>query len=170
LPADFPLPLAVALHRHRESDGLLAPLLQKSCVLPVGEVDDKEPIVAGRVYVCPADYHLLIDDGCFSLSTDDLVNFARPAIDVLFESAAEWHGPATVAVILSGAGFDGAAGARRVRERGGLVLVQKPDTAESPWMPAAAISATQTRHVLTLERIAAVLVRLARRRRPSFGR
>jgi two-component system chemotaxis response regulator CheB len=162
LPADFSLPIAVVLHRHRESGGLLVPVVQRDCVLPVGEADDKEPIRRGHVYLSPPDYHLLVDQEAFALSTDDLVNFARPSIDVLFESAAEWKGRQVAAVVLTGSGSDGARGARRVQQSGGLVLVQDPQTAEGPWMPAAAVAAVPGARVLTLAGIADTLIQLAR--------
>lgn len=162
LPASFPCPIAVALHRHRESEGMIAPILQRGNALPVTEVEDKDPIQPGRVYLCPSDYHLLIDRDCFALSTDELVNFARPAIDVLFESAAEWYAEKAVAVLLTGSGADGARGVRAIEDRGGTVIVQDPKTAEGPWMPTAAIAATQRPQVLTLTEIAAALIALTR--------
>ena len=162
LPATFATPVAVVLHRHRESRDLLAPALQEGCALAVCEAEDQMPLEAGRVYVCPADYHLLLDNGRLALSTDDLVNFARPAVDVLFESAAEWEGPAVIAVTLTGSGSDGAAGAKRVIAAGGTVLVQDPSTAEGPWMPAETIAATGTKHVLRLDQIADRLIELDR--------
>ena len=148
LPANFPLPIAVTLHRHRQSEGLLTPVLQRASVLPVSEAEDKHPWEPGHIYVCPADYHLLLDERCLSLSIDEPVNFARPSIDVLFESAAEWLGSKAIAVTLSGSGSDGAAGAKKM--------------AEAPWMPAAVIASSKTRHVMSVERISQSLVRLAR--------
>jgi two-component system, chemotaxis family, protein-glutamate methylesterase/glutaminase len=167
LPADFPLPIAVVLHRHRESEALLVSVMQRGCALPVGEADDKEPIEGGRVYIAPADYHLLIDNGSFALSTDELVNFARPSVDVLFESAADWMQQNAVAVILSGSGSDGSRGARRVEERGGSVLVQDPRTAEGTWMPTSAIAATRAARVLDLAGIADALLKIALARAPK---
>jgi two-component system chemotaxis response regulator CheB len=158
------MPIAVVFHRHRQSEGLLTPVLERASVLPVSEVEDKSAWEPGHVYVCPADYHLTLDDGCFSLSIDEPVNFARPSIDVFFDSAAEWLGSKAIAVTLSGAGSDGAAGAKKIREAGGLVIVQDPKTAEAPWMPAAVVAATKTRHLLPVAEIAPVLVKLARRR------
>jgi two-component system, chemotaxis family, protein-glutamate methylesterase/glutaminase len=172
LPASFRLPIAVAFHRHRRSEGLLTPVLQRASVLPVSEVEDKTPWEPGHVYVCPPDYHLMLDDGCFSLSVDELVNFARPSIDVLFESAADGYGSKAIAVTLSGSGSDGAAGAKKIRDAGGLVIVQDPKTAEAHWMPAAVVAATKTRHLIPAEKIAPALVRLARwrtRTTPSFS-
>lgn len=162
LPADFPQPIAVVLHRSREAESLLVPLIQRTTLLPVIEVEDKEPIRGGCVYLCPADYHLMLDRDCFALSTDELVNFARPSIDVLFESAAEWERRKTVAVVLSGGGTDGSRGVARVHDYGGTVLIQDPKTAEGPWMPNASLQAVPTAHVLTLDQIAKKLVELSR--------
>ncbi len=161
LPADFPLPIAVVIHRHKESVGLLAPQVQKSSALPVHEVVDKEPILPGHVYLCPADYHLLIDDGYFSLSVDDLVFFARPSVDVLFESAAETLGPRAIAVVLSGAGSDGSRVVAKLLQHGSRLLIQDPETAAAKWMPAASLAAAPSALILPLEKIAPELVRLA---------
>lgn len=158
LPGHFPHPIAVALHRHRDSDGLLAPTLQTGIALEVLETEDNEPILPGRVYLSPSDYHLMVEKDRFVLSTDELVNFARPSIDVLFESAAEWRGHSLVAIILTGGGVDGARGSQAVHAHGGTVLVQDPQTAEGPWMPGAALAAVPTARVLSLEQIADFLL------------
>jgi two-component system chemotaxis response regulator CheB len=160
LPRTFPTPLAVVLHRHKEADDLLQPALQKHSALPVTEVLDKETIQPGHVYIAPADYHLLVEPTHFSLSTDDLVLYARPSIDVLFESAAYVFGEMVIGVILTGASQDGARGAAEIQRRGGTVIVQDPATAESPMMPAAALAATRTRLVQPLNQIAATLIQV----------
>jgi two-component system chemotaxis response regulator CheB len=159
LPATFSETIVVALHRHREGDDILAHLIQKDSPLPVSEVVDKEPIERGRVYLAPADYHLLVERGNFTLSTDDPVQFARPSIDVLFESAADAFGAAVIGVVLTGANQDGARGAARIQERGGLVIVQDPKTAESGVMPKAALEATRTPHVYPLDQMGAFLLK-----------
>lgn len=163
LPATFPIPIAVVLHRHRDSDGLLLPAVQQDSALPVVEVEDKDPITPGRVYLCPPDYHLLIDNGYFALSTDEAVNFARPSIDVMFESAAEWFGPRVIAIVLTGSGSDGAKGARYVEDRGGAVWIQDPKEAEGLWMPTATIAATKAPRILPLVQIASALAALVPR-------
>jgi len=164
LPAGYPHPIAVTLHRHRDDngEGLLVTALQRGCALPVREPEDKEPIRPGHVYICPSDYHLMIDGDRFALSTDDLVNFARPSIDVLFESAAEWRRNRVLAVVLTGSGADGARGASWIQARGGTVLVQDPATADGPWMPAAALASAPGAQLLSLHGIAARLLELAR--------
>jgi two-component system chemotaxis response regulator CheB len=165
LPPDFPETIAIALHRARQSeaDDMLVHILQQDCALPVSEPVDKEPIAAAHVYVAPPDYHLLVEGASFSLSTDEPVQYARPSIDVLFESAADMLGSRLTAVVLTGANQDGARGARRVLERGGLVVVENPATAESEIMPLAALETTGTPHVYSAEEIGPFLVRLERR-------
>jgi two-component system chemotaxis response regulator CheB len=141
IPRSFALPIVVVLHRHRDSEDTLVPLLQRDLALPVCEVLDKDPIRAGQVHVAPCDYHLLVEPMYFSLSTDDPVQFARPSIDVLFESAADVFGARVTGVVLTGANHDGAQGAGEIRRRGGSVIVQDPATAESSVMPNAALLA-----------------------------
>lgn len=160
LPGSFSWPVAVVMHRHKEADDFLVEFFQKDCALPVAEVVDKDPICPGRIYIAPADYHLLVERTHFSLSVDDQVQFARPSIDVLFESAADVFGPAVIGVVLTGANHDGADGARRIQERGGLMVVEDPRTAVCPTMPEAAIEAVAPGHVCPLKDIASLLVRL----------
>lgn len=147
LPGDFSLPVAVAQHRHIESDHLLPTFLQRFSRLPVVEAEDKQPIDLGQVYLAPADYHLLIEAGGdgtpqphFALSTDPPVVYARPSIDVLFESAANTYAERTIGVILTGASHDGAQGLATIKAYGGIAIVQEPQTAECPVMPKAALA------------------------------
>lgn len=140
LPRSFPLPVAIVQHRHRDSDEMISYVLRQHAFLPLKEVEDKDDINPGYVYIAPADYHLLVDDGYFSLSTDPPVSYARPSIDTLFESAAEQYGDRVVGVILTGANQDGAAGIAEIKTRGGIAIVQDPATAESPTMPEAALT------------------------------
>ena len=160
LPGTLGLAVVVVQHRHRQSDHLLTTLLQDETPLCVCEVEDKAPMTAGNVYVAPADYHLLVEPGFFSLSMDEPVRFSRPSIDVTFQSAADTYGPHAVGVVLTGANADGAQGLRRIVSRGGLGLVQTPATAESPTMPQAAIQAVPEARVLTIAEIAAAIAAL----------
>jgi two-component system chemotaxis response regulator CheB len=160
LPGTLGVPVVVIQHRHKQSDHLLTTLLQDETSLCVCEVEDKSPMTAGNVYVAPADYHLLIEPGFFSLSMDEPVRFSRPSIDVTFESAADAYGARAVGVVLTGANADGAAGLRRIVSRGGLAFVQMPATAESPTMPQAAINAVPEARVLTIAEIAAAIATL----------
>jgi two-component system, chemotaxis family, protein-glutamate methylesterase/glutaminase len=162
LPTHFPLPVVIALHRPPDNGDLLTPILQRTCVLRVSEVIDKEPIENGRVYVAPPDYHVLTERDHLSLSVDERVNHARPSIDVLFESAAFAHGPRAIAVVLTGAGADGARGAAAIERAGGTVVIEDPETAFRADMPAAARAATAAARVLMLEHVAAALCDLAR--------
>lgn len=154
LPEDLDAAIVVAQHRGPEMlDGGLAEILSLRTKLKVRDVDDKEPIEPGHVYLAPPDYHLLVDDRHFALSTEAPVRLARPSIDVLFESAAEAYGDRAIGVILTGANDDGAAGLARIKERGGVAIVQDPAEAERHEMPRAAIAATVADAILPLEEI-----------------
>lgn len=154
LPEGFGCAVVVAQHRKGDTpDGGLAALLRLRTRMPVDDVEDKEPIRPGRVYLAPSDYHLLIQAGYFSLSTDERVKFARPSIDVLFESAADTYRERAIGVILTGANEDGADGLARIKARGGVAVVQDPGSAERREMPAAALAATHADAVLPLEEI-----------------
>lgn len=143
LPALDPgLDAAVAVVVHVGADGpdLLASILARLSPLPVELARERTPARAGVVHVAPAGYHLLVErDGCFALSVDEKVCCSRPAIDVLFASAADAYGGAAAGVLLTGASSDGAQGLRRIRRRGGLALVQEPSEAEVDVMPRAAL-------------------------------
>lgn len=155
LPRSLPVPLAVVQHRGTGMDGTLASLLSHRSTLPVTEAEDKMMLAAGQVYLAPADYHLLIEErSVVALSTDPPVRFARPSIDVLFESAAAVYGDRVIGVVLTGASADGAQGLRAIAARGGLAVVEDPATAEASAMPAAALAATPTATVLPLKRMA----------------
>jgi two-component system, chemotaxis family, protein-glutamate methylesterase/glutaminase len=158
LPRNFPLPMAIVQHRGKAEDDALERLLAVQTSLRVYEPNDKDPLEAGRVYLAPADYHLLIEPESIALSTAPPRNYARPSIDVLFESAADAHGDGVIAVVLTGSNQDGAAGARHVKERGGSILVEDPATAQSGTMPAAAIAATTVDAVLPLPALSARLI------------
>jgi two-component system chemotaxis response regulator CheB len=134
-------------------------------VVRVSEVDDKDPIAPGSVYLAPPDYHLLVEPGHFALSIDEPVRLSRPSIDVLFESAADAYGERLVGVLLTGYGNDGTAGMAHVRRRGGLTVAQDPETAARPEMPASAIEAGAVDEVLAIEEIAGLLARVARQRK-----
>jgi two-component system chemotaxis response regulator CheB len=161
LPREFPLPMAVVQHRSRHADELLAGLLQDVTPLRVCEVEDKEPFESGTVYIAPANYHLLVDKGHFTLTTDPMVRFSRPSIDVTFMSAGDAYPNATVGVVLTGANDDGSRGLKHIVDRGGRGIIQDPETAESKAMPSAAVRAVPRAEVLPLEAIAPRLVNLA---------
>ena len=161
IPANYPLPIAIVVHLHPRQDSAHIERLSGQCVLQVKEADEKEPIQSGTIYLAPANYHLLIEkDHTFSLSIDERVNYCRPAIDVLFESAAQAYGPHVVGVVLTGANNDGAAGLRRIREHGGMTIVQDPRTAESTYMPQAALEATPVDHILSVPEIGKLFMKI----------
>ena len=160
LPASFPVPIAVVQHRYRTSTESLPAYFRRHAHLAVVDADDKQWIKPGSVYLAPANYHLLVEEGEFSLSVDAAVSFSRPSIDVLFESAADAYREALIGIVLTGANADGARGAARIKERGGFVIVQDPATAEAREMPHAAIASTAVDRILPLDRIGPFLVEL----------
>lgn len=140
LPPDFPQPVLVVVHLPPDRPGTLPGLLASRCRMRVKEAEDKEPLSASTVYFAPPNYHLLVEpDFRIALSNEEPVLWSRPAIDLLFESAADVYGSGLTAVVLSGANHDGAAGLRKVCDAGGRALVQKPDTAVARAMPDAAL-------------------------------
>lgn len=160
LPTGFPVPIVAVQHRARESTDAFTEVLSRVTQLPVREVEDEDPLRAPGVYIAPPDYHVLVEPGRLALSVDDPVSFSRPSIDVLFESAADAYGAGVVAILLTGANADGAHGMVRVKEVGGIAIVQDPHTAESPEMPSAAIALAQVDRVLPLTDIAGEIVRI----------
>ncbi|OHC62774.1 MAG: glutamate methylesterase [Rhodocyclales bacterium GWA2_65_20] len=165
LPADFSLPILIVQHIRPDAGSGLAKLLDERCALRVKEADEQDEILPGTVYLAPPNYHLLVERaGFLSLSADPYVSFARPSIDVLFESAAEVFGPDLIGVVLTGANFDGSRGLQAIKQKGGIAIVQDPADAEARQMPQAAIDATAATgvdHVLALDGMAALLQKLA---------
>lgn len=161
-PVDFQLPIVIVQHRSKDSGGSLEALMQRYSPLPIVEIEDMTNIQGGRVYIAPADYHVLIERQRFRLSTEAPVLYARPSIDVALESAADAYGSGVVAIILTGTGRDGAQGARQVNRHGGRIFVQQPETAEARMMPDSAIAAAEDSKsgiaVLPIDGIAAVLL------------
>lgn len=161
LPKDFNTPVIIVQHIGAHSDSQWIKLLNDKSNLPLKEADEKEKIENGKVYIAPPNYHLLIEkDRTFSLTIDERVNYSRPSIDVLFESAAEAYKNKLIGVILTGANNDGSNGIKRVKECGGLAIIQNPETAESAFMPKSAIAAIKPDFVLSLEGIAELLITL----------
>jgi two-component system chemotaxis response regulator CheB len=160
IPERFGAAIVIVQHRSKDSGDALPLLLQEHSRLPLSEAEDKETIAPGRVYLAPADYHLLVDGSAFALSVDAPVVFSRPSIDVLFESVAEAYGPRAIGVVLTGANGDGALGLRRIREHGGYAIVQEPSGAIAPPMPLAALEIAGADAVLEIDAIAPHLVRL----------
>jgi two-component system chemotaxis response regulator CheB len=162
LPVSFPLPIAIVQHRDQRAGGFLAACLNRMSGIAVSEAEDKEPFCAGHAYLAPAGYHLLIEsDRSLSLSVDQRVNHSCPSIDVLFESAADVFAESLIGVVLTGANADGAQGLKAIKARGGLAVVQNPQTASALAMPRAALEATPVDHVVDLGRIAPLLIQMS---------
>jgi len=159
LPEGFGAAVAIVQHRD-ENESPLASLLDRHTKLPVREANDKERIEPGVLFVAPPNYHLLVESGGFALSTDERVQFSRPSIDVLFESAADEFHERVVGVILTGANADGALGLARIKARGGTAIVQDPATSRRSEMPEAALAACTPDAILDVDDIALRLVEL----------
>ena len=158
LPQGFSAPVLIVVHVPPRKDNALVDLFAKKCALTIKEAEDKEPLVAGIIYFAPPNYHLLVEtDGMLALSSDEAVNHSRPAIDVLFETAADAFGPALTGIILTGANHDGAQGLRAVEAAGGIAIAEDPAEAEVPTMPAAAIAACSSARSMSLDQIIAFL-------------
>jgi len=160
LPGTLRVPVIVVVHLPPDRPSAIADVFSHER-LRVKEADDKEPLEPGAVYFAPPGYHLLVEaDRSLALAADEPVFFSRPSIDVLFESAADVFGDRLLAIILSGANEDGAAGLDAVRRSGGLTIVQDPATAEHPAMPTAAIAAGEPAAILPVEEMVRLLADL----------
>ena len=161
LPEGFHLPLIIVQHISPHSDNFMVKHFNSISNITVKEAEEKEKITPGVAYFAPANYHLLIeDDYTFSLSVEDKVNFSRPSIDVLFETAVYVYCSSLVGIILTGANNDGSRGLKMIKDCGGLTIVQNPETAEVSAMPEAALKATTVDYSLNLEEIASFLTGL----------
>jgi len=161
LPADFPVPVLIVTHIKPDSDDSLAALLNTLCDIRVKEADEQERMAPGTVYLAPANYHLLVErSGTLALSIDPPVNFARPSVDVLFESAADACGPELIGIILTGAGNDGSIGLLNIKKCGGVAIVQDPADAEMSSMPESALRLLNADHIVPLIEIPGLLMRL----------
>ncbi|MBA3035589.1 MAG: chemotaxis protein CheB [Desulfobacterium sp.] len=157
LPAAFKQTIIVVLHLSPQSSGL-AQILSRKFRMIIKEAEEKEKIKGGVVYTAPPNYHLMIeDDKTFSLSVSEQVNYARPSIDVLFETAADVYRESLIGIILTGGNKDGSQGLKKIKELGGLAIVQDPDTAEGDSMPRNAIAVSEVDHILTLDKIGLLL-------------
>lgn len=159
LPPNFTIPIIVVQHRSRDERTLLEEVLQQKSSLRIKQADEKEQIQPGTVYFAPPDYHLLMEhNGTFSLSFEPPVNYSRPSIDVLFETAADVFKQRLLAVILTGANNDGAYGIKKIAQMGGTTVAQQPETADYPEMPKSAIKTGYVQHILDPEGIGKFLL------------
>ncbi len=158
LPADFPASIIVVQHLSPGADDFLSRHLDNICALKVVEADDKDVLEPGHVYIAPPNYHLLVESGgTLALSIEPRVNYSRPSVDVLFETAADAFADRLVGIVLTGANNDGAKGLQRIKQYGGLTIAQSPDSAQADAMPRAAIETASPHHVLPLDAIAPFL-------------
>jgi two-component system, chemotaxis family, CheB/CheR fusion protein len=134
IPADFPAPIVIAQHLDPLRPSHLAEILGSRGRLPVRTILERDALQSGHVYVVPADRHVEIADGHLTLRSNH-VGRPKPSVDLLFRTAAQAYGDGVIAVILTGSGSDGAAGALEVKKAGGAVIVQNPATAAFPSMP-----------------------------------
>jgi two-component system, chemotaxis family, protein-glutamate methylesterase/glutaminase len=161
LPPDFPAAIALVQHLDPRHRSLMADILGRRSGLRAKQAEDGEKLDPGTIYLAPPDFHLLVDpDGTLSLSQSALVHFVRPSGDLLFESLAASYMDRVIAIVLTGTGSDGSMGVRAVKQMGGTVIVQDPETAEFPGMPQAAIREGVADFVLSLDEIAPALCRL----------
>lgn len=164
LPAGFPVPVIAVQHRSKDERALLEEVLQQKCKIRIKQADEKELIQPGTVYFAPPDYHLLVErDYTFSLSFDAPVNYSRPSIDVLFETAADVFKEGLLGIILTGANQDGSRGIKKISQAGGTTIAQQPDTADYLEMPRAAINTGFVQHILTPDKIGEFLLTVEKR-------
>ena len=163
LGKDYPIPVLVVLHRNGVFESNLEGLLSGRTGQVIQEVEEKDFLRPGVVYICPADYHVLLErDGSFSLDYSERVNFSRPSIDVTFRSAADVYGQGLVALVLSGGNADGAEGMEYVKRQGGFTIVQDPRTADVPYMPQQVLLRVEVDVVATAEELPAIVRTLGR--------
>ena len=168
-PPAFPVPIVIVQHISSLSNGFMIQYLNSISSLRVKEAEEKELLTAATVYFAPPNYHLLIeDDHTLSLSVEHKVNYARPSIDVLFDSAVYAYGKSIIGVILTGANNDGAKGLSEIKKVGGYTIVQSPETAYSDSMPKAAIAQSTPDLIVPLEEIGIVLRDLLMKKHNPF--
>jgi two-component system, chemotaxis family, protein-glutamate methylesterase/glutaminase len=162
LPRNFPLPILIVQHLSPDSGDAMAVFLDGLCAIRVKEADEQERPMPGRVYLAPANYHLMVEpDGRLGLSADPPVNFSRPSVDVLFETAADAFGEGLIGVVLTGAGNDGSLGLKRIKEKGGIAVVQVPEDAAADSMPRHALAAVEPDHLVTMSTLPQLFIKLS---------
>jgi two-component system chemotaxis response regulator CheB len=151
LEAKLPVPILIVQHISASSDSFMVTYFDRLCKLTVKEAEEKELLLPGFVYFAPPDYHLMVeDDWTVSLSNEEKVNYSRPSIDVLFETASWAFGRRLIGIILTGANWDGAAGCEIIKQNGGLTIVQDPATAAVARMPESVIERITPDYILSL--------------------
>ncbi len=146
------------MHRKRNFVSEVEKLFAQNSRMSLHEIDDKDKINRGTIYIAPANYHVLIEaSGNFALDVSDAVWYSKPSIDITFESAAEAYGDKCMAILLSGANQDGAEGLLKLRNAGSLTIVQHPKDAEMPEMPTQALNLNAADYVLRTSEILELL-------------
>lgn len=154
LPKGFPLPIIMCLHRLKHVRNGFVEALSIKSVVQVSEPSDKENIKKGSVYLAPANYHMSVELGnYFSLSTEEMVNNSRPAIDITLGTCAYLYKDKLIGILLSGANKDGALGMKQIHERGGTTIVQEPAECMIDTMPKAALAVTKIDHIMKIDQI-----------------
>ncbi len=161
LPQNFPFPIIIVQHRSKDERSLLEEIIKSKCKVKVQQAEEKEKIEKGTVYFAPPNYHLLVEqDHTFSLSNDMLVNYSRPSIDLLFESAARVYKEKLIGIILTGANKDGAAGIVNIKKHKGLTIAQDPQSADYDMMPQSAIETGCVDYIMNIEKLLNFLLSL----------
>jgi two-component system chemotaxis response regulator CheB len=161
LPADLPAAVFVVLHIPPQSSSMLPAILDRAGPLPAHAAIDGLPIARGHIYVAPPDHHLIVERERMRVVRGPRENRHRPAVDVLFRSAAWEYGPRVVGVVLTGTLDDGTAGLWAIKQRGGIAVVQDPDDALYPGMPRSALAHVDVDHSVPVRDIAPLLQQLA---------
>jgi two-component system, chemotaxis family, protein-glutamate methylesterase/glutaminase len=161
LPKSFPVPIAIVQHLDPKHCSMMADILSRRTQLQVKQAEEGELMNPGTIYIAPPNYHLLVtSQGCVNLTQSELIHFVRPSADVLFESVADSYQSQAIAVVLTGTGVDGATGVKKIKEKGGTVIVEDSDTSEFDGMPKAAIRTGVVDQILPLSGIAPALITL----------
>jgi two-component system chemotaxis response regulator CheB len=162
LPATMRAAILVVIHIPRERPSLLPEIFRHKCAMRIEEAVDKADVQRGCIYFAPPDYHMLVDHGPqIVLSVDDMVQFSRPSIDVLFESAADVYGENLLGILLTGGNEDGASGLAYIAQCGGTTVLQDPVEAEASTMPQGALKLMTPSHVMRLDEIAGLLTTIS---------
>lgn len=162
LDGDFKLPIVIVQHLSPSSDDYIISYFNRLGEIKVKEADEKEKLQGGVVYIAPPNYHLLIEkDKTLSLTVEPRVSYARPSIDVLFDSAAEAFRDKLIGIVLTGANSDGSNGLKKIKEFGGLTIVEDPSTAKVEAMPRFALDKVKADYVLRVEDIASKIAELS---------
>src|SRR3954471_12920434 len=158
LPKGFPLPIVMCLHRLKHVRNGFVEALSIKSIVQVTEPNDKENIKKGGVYLAPANYHMSVELGnYFALSTEEMVNNSRPAIDITLGTCAFVYRDKLIGILLSGANRDGALGMKSIHDKGGLTIVQEPTECMIDTMPKAAMALTQIDHILKVDEIISLM-------------